>query len=85
MLPTCLFILHVEPADGGSSRKNLTFSYWVGGLGRLPTDVHACDTIRICFEAAPYTAEVPPVPAVLAGGVRILDMFGLCTAPTLRH
>jgi hypothetical protein len=25
MLPTCLFILHVEPADGGSSRKNLAF------------------------------------------------------------
>jgi len=39
MLPTNLFILHVEPADGGSSRKNLAFS-------RLPTDVHVCDWIR---------------------------------------
>jgi hypothetical protein len=40
MLPTILFILHVEPADGGShSRKNLAFSH-------LPTRVHVCDWIR---------------------------------------
>jgi hypothetical protein len=37
MLPTILFILHVEPADGGShSRKNLAFSH-------LPTGVHVCE------------------------------------------
>jgi len=69
MLPTCLFILHVEPADGGSSRKNLIPSYWVGSLDRLPTDVHACDTIRIRFESASHAPEVSPVPAVLAADV----------------
>lgn len=68
-MPTCLFILHVEPADGGSSRKNLISSYWVGSLDRLPTDVHACDTVRIRFEAASYTFEVSPVPAILAADV----------------
>jgi len=83
MLPTSLFILHVEPADGGSSRKNLTLSYWVGSLGRLPTDVHACDTIRIPLEAATYTLEVSPVPAVLAGDV---SASGACLACVLcRH
>ena len=80
MLPTSLFILHVEPADGGSSRKNLTLSYWVGSLGRLPTDVHACDTIRIPLEAATYTLEVSPVPAVLAGDV---SASGACLACVL--
>ena len=69
MLPTYLFILYVEPADGGSSRKNLIPGYWVDSLDRLPTDVHACDTIRIRFEAAAYTFEVPPIPTVLAADV----------------
>ena len=69
MLPTCLFILHVEPADGSSSRKNLIPSYWVGSLDRLPTDVHACNPVRIRFEAASHAPEVSPVPAVLAADV----------------
>ena len=69
MLPTCLFILHVEPADGGSSRKNLTFSYWVGSLGRLPTDVHACNPIRIRLESATDAPEVSPIPTVLAADI----------------
>jgi len=38
-------------------------------LDRLPTDVHACDTVRVCFEAASDAAEVSPVPAVLARDV----------------
>ncbi len=66
MLPTSLFILHVEPADGGSSRKILTHSYLVGSLGRLPTDVHACDTIRISIESALSASEVSPVSPVAA-------------------
>ena len=71
MLPTCLFILHVEPADGGfHGRKILILRYWVGGeLDRLPTDVHACDAVRVRLEAASYAAEVSPVSAVLAGDV----------------
>jgi hypothetical protein len=70
MLPTCLFILHVEPADGGShSRKILTLHYWVGSLDRLPTDVDACDTVCVRLEAAAYTMEVSPVPPILAGDV----------------
>jgi len=80
MLPTCLFILHVEPADGGSSRKNLILSYWVGSLDRLPTDVHACDTIRIRSETASDTAEVSPVPAVLAADVSA-SWAGLACVP----
>jgi len=68
-LPTCLFILPVEPADGGSSRKILILHYWVGSLDRLPTDVHACDTIRVRFEPASHTTEVPPVLPILAAGV----------------
>jgi len=69
-LPTCLFILPDGHADGCPSRKNLTHRYWVGSdLDRLPTDVHACDTVRIRFEAASYTFEVSPVPAVLAADV----------------
>lgn len=66
MLPTSLFILHVELADGGSSRKNLIPSYWVGSLDRLPTDVHACNPIRIRLESATDAPEVSPIPTVLA-------------------
>ena len=77
MLPTSLFILHVEPADGGSSRKKLILSYWVGSLDRLLTDVHACDTIRIRFEAAPYTTEVSPILPILAAH---MSTSGACLA-----
>jgi hypothetical protein len=70
MLPTNLFILPGGHADRRPSRKSLTHRYWVGSdLDRLPTDVHACDTVRVCFEAASDAAEVSPVPAVLARDV----------------
>ena len=69
MLPTCLFILPDGHADRCPSRKNLTHRYWVGSLDRLPTDVHACDTIRVRFEAAAYTTEISPVPPVAAADV----------------
>jgi hypothetical protein len=70
MLPTCLFILPDGYADRRPSRKSLTHRYCVGSdLDRLPTDVHACDTVRVCFEAASDAAEVSPVPAVLARDV----------------
>jgi hypothetical protein len=63
MLPTPgLFILSDGHADGCPSRKNLTLRYWVGSdLDRLPTDVDACDTVRVRFEAATYTTEISPV------------------------
>jgi len=68
-LPTCLFILPDGHADRCPSRRNLTHRYWVGSLDRLPTDVHACDTIRVRFEAAAYTTEIPPVLAIVSGNV----------------
>ena len=69
-MPTSLFILHGEPADGGSSRKNLIPSYWVGSeLDRLPTDVHACDTIRIRLESATDALEVSPILPIATGYV----------------
>ena len=69
-MPTCLFILPDGHADGCPSRKNQTlFRYWVGSLDRLPTDVHARDTIRVRFEAAAYTTEIPPVPPVATADV----------------
>ncbi len=79
-MPTCLFILHVEPADGGSSRKNLIPSYWVGSLDRLPTDVHACDTIRIRLESTAHTFEVSPVSPIAPGDV---STSGACLACVL--
>jgi hypothetical protein len=38
-------------------------------LDRLPTDVHACNTIRIRLEAAAYTPEVTPVLPIASGNV----------------
>jgi len=70
MLPTCLFILPDGHADRCPSRKNLIHRYGAGSeLDRLPTDVHACDTVRVCFEAASGAAEVSPVSPILAGDV----------------
>jgi hypothetical protein len=69
MLPTCLFILPDGYADRRPSRKSLTHRYWVGSLDRLPTDVHACDTVRVRFEPAAYTTEIPPVLPIPAGDV----------------
>ena len=69
-MPTSLFIFPDGHADGCPSRKNLILHYWVGSdLDRLPTDVHACDTIRVGFEATPYTTEVSPVSAVATADV----------------
>jgi len=68
-LPTFLFILPDGHADRCPSRKNLIPSYWVGSLDRLPTDVHACDTIRIRFEVAAYAPEVSPVLPIVSGNV----------------
>ena len=69
MLLTCLFILPDGHADRCPSRKNLSHRYWVGSLDRLPTDVHACDAIRVRFEAALSATEVSPVSPILAGDV----------------
>jgi len=67
MLPTSLFILPDGHTDRCPSQRKLILSYWVGSLDRPPTDVHACDSIRICFETASYAAEVSPVFPILAG------------------
>lgn len=69
MLPTCLFILPDGHADRCPSRKNLIPSYWVGSLDRLPTDVHACNTVRVRLEVAAHASEVSPVPPIVSGNV----------------
>jgi hypothetical protein len=66
-VPTSLFISPDGHADGCPSRKNLILHYRVGSeLDRLPTDVDACDTIRVRLEATAYMAEVSSVPPILA-------------------
>jgi hypothetical protein len=49
-------------------------------LDRLPTDVHACDTIRIRLEAALSAMEVSPVPPIAPGNV---STSGACLACVL--
>jgi len=66
LLPTSLFILPDGHADRCPGRRKLTLSYWVGSLDRPPTDVHACNSIRVCFEVAFDAPEVSPVPAVVS-------------------
>jgi len=77
-LPTSLFILPVESADGGSSLRKLIPSYCVGSRDRSQADVHAGDTIRVRLETAFDAAKLPPTSTVASGYVATLPASLAC-------